>query len=54
MNNPDTCRNSLFACGIPICRIECIPCERVKECPLEKKVDMSMLSVEADNGDETR
>lgn len=39
---PENCGESVLASGIPICRIECIPCARVKECPLEKKVDMSM------------
>lgn len=48
MADPNACGESILAWGVPVCRIECIPCASVKECPLEKEMDMSMLVGEQD------
>lgn len=34
--NPEECKNSVCVYGVYICKIEQIPCERTKECALNK------------------
>lgn len=33
MNNPKKCSWSFYLADIPICKLETIPCERVRRCP---------------------
>lgn len=34
--NPKTCHNSIDVGGVYICKLECLPCQRIKECALSK------------------
>ena len=52
--NPMTCKHSINFDGAYICRLELLPCARVKKCALETLDDMAKAASECINAPRNR
>ena len=50
INYPEKCQHSMLACGVPFCRLELLPCERVRNCPDKEIVNEQLKWEELHEG----